>query len=66
MSQTNDSYFVAWRSKDSAGKDIFGSLIYNAAAGTKPAQVLIDVMSVITYEHGVLHQDVRITAFNRV
>lgn len=66
MSQNNDSYFVAWLSRENAGKDRIGSLIYNAAAGTAPAQVLIDVMSVITYEHGVLHQDVRITAFNRV
>jgi len=66
MSQNNDSYFVAWRSKYVNGKDIFGSLIYNAAAGTAPAQVLKDAMVVITFEHGVPYPDARITAFNRV
>lgn len=66
MSQNNDSYFVAWRSKDATGKSMFGSLIYNSAAGTAPTQVMIDAMAVITVQSGLHHQDVRITAFNRV
>ena len=66
MSQQFDLYFVAWRSKNAQGEAIFGSLIYRAPQGDAPTQVMVDVMPVISVEHKIDHQNIRITAFNRV
>lgn len=66
QAQQQDSYFAAWRSKDSNGQPIFGSLIYNAVAGTPPTQALVETIDIINVQNNIPVPHIRITAFNRV
>lgn len=66
QAQQKDSFFAAWRSKDVNGDAIFGSLIYQAVAGTPPAQALIETLNIINIQNNIAVPDIRVTAFNRV
>lgn len=61
-----DYFFIAWRSKDSNGESIFGSLIYRTKDGSDPIKALTEATAVAVHEAKVAYEDIRITAFNRV
>lgn len=61
-----DYFFVAWRSKNSNGESIFGSLIYRTKDASDPIKALAEATAVAVHESGVAYEDIRITAFNRI
>lgn len=61
-----DYFFIAWRSKNSDGESIFGSLVYRTDSGTDPVKALSEATAAAVAESGVSLEDIRITAFNRI
>jgi len=61
-----DHYFIAWRSKNSDGESIFGSLVYRTESGTDPIKAMSEATAAAVHESGIDFADIRITAFNRI
>lgn len=61
-----DYFFIAWRSKNSDGESIFGSLIYRTEDGSDPIKALAEATAAAVHEARVAYEDIRITAFNRI
>ena len=61
-----DYFFIAWRSKNSDGESIFGSLIYRTEDSSDPVKALAEATAVAVHEAKVAYEDIRITAFNRI